>query len=493
MPRRTGPGPFVVLGIIALIPAIALYAVYGWSRGNIDDNEPAPPAPSPVVDPPLPADPLANAVLSFRRLPAVVSRDLNVERFRADVVPLLGSLNDLSCVAISVDGEPIGEYNAELPVIPASNMKLVVAATALEILGPEHRFRTSVVAQAAPADGIVEGDLALVGGGDPLLSSDWYPTSDLERLPVFDATSLDSLADSVVDAGVTRVTGAVLGDGSRYDDEFFAPGWGIGVAGLEAGPYDALLANDGRVLGEDQRSPDPNAGAAREFARLLTERGIQVAGTAASGAAAGSSEIASIESVPLSDVVAEMLTNSDNNTAELLVKEIGLGPDPADPTGATRQAGLDAMTAQLADWGIDTTGIAFADGSGLGLANTITCGALLAVLQRFESDGPLGAGLPVAAESGALADVFADTPVAGRLLGKTGTLNNPPFNQDPPAVKALSGYLPVDGGGAVEYTLVLNGPTISDQSEYRPIWGSLVDVLDGYPSGPSPADLGLVE
>ncbi len=89
---------------------------------------------------------------------------------------------------------------------------------------------------------------------------------------------------------------------------------------------------------------------------------------------------------------------------------------------------------------------------------------------------PLGTGLPVAGRDGHRSPTsFADHPVAGRLLGKTGTLNNPPFNQDPPAVKALAGYLPVDGGGAVEYTLILNGPTISDQSEYRPVWYDLVD------------------
>ena len=80
--------------------------------------------------------------------------------------------------------------------------------------------------------------------------------------------------------------------------------------------------------------------------------------------------------------------------------------------------------------------------------------------------------------------------VAGRLRGKTGTLNNPPFNEDPPAVKALAGYLPVDGGGAVEYVMILNGPTISDQSEYRPLWDQLVDVLVTYPSAAGPDQLG---
>ena len=112
------------------------------------------------------------------------------------------------------------------------------------------------------------------------------------------------------------------------------------------------------------------------------------------------------------------------------------------------------------------------------------------MLQRSGPDDTIGAALPVAGESGTLSDVFTEHPVAGRLLGKTGTLNNPPFNADPPAVKALAGYLPVEGGGAVEYVLVLNGPTISDQSEYRPIWDDLADTLDTYPSGPTPAESG---
>ena len=133
----------------------------------------------------------------------------------------------------------------------------MVAAAALDVLGDDFRYTTEVVTAEEPIDGVVEGDLVLVGGGDPLLSSDWYPTSNLERRPVFNATSLDSLADAVQAAGVTSIEGSVLGDGSRYDDEFFAPGWGNGVAGLEAGPYDALIVNDARVLGEDRRADDP--------------------------------------------------------------------------------------------------------------------------------------------------------------------------------------------------------------------------------------------
>jgi D-alanyl-D-alanine carboxypeptidase len=137
-------------------------------------------------------------------------------------------------------------------VIPASAQKLVVAAVALEQLGESFTYTTTVASASAPTAGVVDGDLYLVGGGDPLLSSDWYPESGLERFPVTSPTSLDSLADDVAAAGITTVTGGVIGDGSRYDDEFFAPGWGVGVAGLEGGPYDALLVNDARVLGEER-------------------------------------------------------------------------------------------------------------------------------------------------------------------------------------------------------------------------------------------------
>ncbi len=87
--------------------------------------------------------------------------------------------------------------------------------------------------------------------------------------------------------------------------------------------------------------------------------------------------------------------------------------------------------------------------------------------------------------------MFTDSEVAGRLIAKTGTLANAPFNADPPAVKSLSGYLPVDGGGLIEFAFVLNSPgTLTDQSVYRPIWDSFAEVLAAYPSGPSAADLG---
>ena len=110
----------------------------------------------------------------------------------------------------------------------------------------------------------MQGDLYLVGGGDPVLSADWYPVSNLERYPVMSPTRLEGLADALVSAGVTSVSGNVVGDASRYDDEYFAPSWGVGVAGLEAGPYDSLMVNDSRVLNDPLKANDPAEGAARD-------------------------------------------------------------------------------------------------------------------------------------------------------------------------------------------------------------------------------------
>jgi D-alanyl-D-alanine carboxypeptidase/D-alanyl-D-alanine-endopeptidase (penicillin-binding protein 4) len=188
----------------------------------------------------------------------------------------------------------------------------------------------------------------------------------------------------------------------------------------------------------------------------------------------------------MSSVVAEMLGNSDNNTAELVVKELGV----TDTSPGTREAGLAVIRDQLAEWGVSVDSLALADGSGLSPDNRTTCAALAEVLARYDLDSPVGQGLPIAGQTGTLSDVFVGHSVDGRLRGKTGTLNNPPFNADPPAVKALGGYLPIEGGGEVEYVLILNGPTISDQSEYRPIWDALADTLDTYPAGPTPAMLG---
>lgn len=481
---RRGPlvHPVAVLVLAALLPALALFATWRWAASRADGTEP-PPTTDPATAPaPTPA--LRTPLLSWRRAPATLARDANRAAFEAAIAEFGQSLNDTSCVAVALDGVLIGARNESVPVIPASNQKLLTAAVAVDVLGPDHRFTTEV-RSAAPRGGVAD-DLYLVGGGDPVLISAAYPNKN-DRFPVIHATSLDKLADQVAAAGITRVDGNVVGDGSRYDDEWFVPSWSPDVRVLEGGPYDALMVNDARVTGDDQRAQDPAEGAAREFIRLLEERGVTVGGGPATGSAPDSAQpIATVRSRRLPAIVAEMLMTSDNNTSELLVKEIGLAA-----TGeGSREAGLAAMGEAIEAWGGPAAGLALADGSGLSNDNRVTCAVLGAVLGRSGLDSPLGRGLPTAGESGTLAEIFVDTPVSGRMRAKTGTLGNPPFDSDPPAVKSLSGYVPVDGGGEIEFALILNGAgPLADQSTYRPIWDALAAALGAYPAGPTVAEL----
>lgn len=486
--RRQPPvNPVILLVGLALVPAAALFGVFRWADGKASASADAVPPPDPAaVAPPAPQPALSTGLLSFRRTAGELSRALNLAAFEGAVQPLLNAVNDRSCAAVSLDGRLVGERNLATVVIPASNQKVLVAAVAAEVLGEDFTYTTRLVGPAATG-GVIAGDVYLVGGGDPLLSGEWYETANLDRFGAFNTTPIDELARQLAGAGVTRIEGTLRGDGSRYDDEMYAPGWSEGVAGIEAGPYDALLVNDARVRNEEQRASDPNLAGVRELVRIMGEHGITVTGGAGTGTAPpGATELASVSSQPLPALLEEMLTNSDNNTAELMVKEIGL----SESGSGTRQAGLDAIARTIQGWGIDTTGLVLGDGSGLSLENRISCATLLGVLQHVGYESPVGHGLAIAGETGTLRESFVDTPLAGRLRGKTGSLNNVPYDQDPPAVKTLAGFLPVDGDGAIEYVLLLNGPMIVDQSEYRPVWAELVTSLNSFPAVAGPAVLG---
>lgn len=481
MARRRNPYPGLV--VVALVPALLLGGCWRFADGKAPEavEVPVPDSTAVAVTP----DPLGTPLLSVRRSPAVLARDVNLATFTAAAQSFLPQIDSTSCVAISVDGQPVASKNATLPLRPASNVKLLTAAVALEVLGEDFTYTTDV--RGSLDGGTVNGDLYLVGGGDPLLSSEWWRGPNT-KYPPFNTTSIEAFADAIVAAGVTAVTGAVVGDASRYDDEWYAPTWTSDVRFTEGGPVSALLANDSRES-NTQSSNDPAVGAATVLTAALQQRGVTIGGSPTKGTApAGLTTVASIVSQPMTAVVAEMLTTSDNNTAEMVLKEIGLKAGGA----GTREAGLAVLRSTMQAWGLPMDGVELVDGSGLSDENRLTCATLLALLQHLAPDDAVGQGLAVATqEGGTLSDAFDGTPMAGVLRGKTGTL----YNYDDgiggkPAAKALSGFVPVEGGGAIEFSMLLNGPQISEKVVYRPIWDAFATVVAGYPSGPTAGDLG---
>jgi D-alanyl-D-alanine carboxypeptidase/D-alanyl-D-alanine-endopeptidase (penicillin-binding protein 4) len=469
--RRINPVP--VLVVLALIPAAGLGVFWRFA-----DARRPPPVVQPVHPDPasLPAA-MATPLLSVRRAPGVLSRQVNVTALQVALQPLLASIDDNRCFALAIDGQQVAAKNEAIPLSPASNLKILTAAVALDALGPGFTYSTKVVG-ALGADGVVQGDLYLVGGGDPVLATAWWNGNN-PKWPPFNETSFESLADVIQQVGVKKITGGVVGDGSRYDDEFFPPAWVAADHVTQGGPIDALLANDSWQTPQVS-AKDPALGAATVLRGLLTDRGINVGGNASAGVAAtGAATIAEVKSQPLPAILAEMLTTSDNNTAEMVLKEIGYQVKAE----GTRAAGLQVIMDRLVSWGVPTAGVSLVDGSGLSDASRLTCATILGVLEHGSPTDAVGQGMPVAgATGGTLYNVFADSPLAGKLHGKTGTLN-PSCNPGQLGAKSLGGYVPQAGGGAIEFVLLQNGECIANN--YKPLWDQLGQALAPYPTGPT--------
>ncbi len=471
--RRAGRRRLVALLIVAaVVPPTLLLWVATSSASTAERGQP--PAVSVVATDP--AGHVATPLLSARRVPGVVTGQLATKDLLANLQQFSADLPAPSCVSVAVDATVVFDSNGGEPVMPASNMKLVVAAVALDKLGADYRFTTSV--NQGP-----DGTLYLVGGGDPVLGSQAYVdaalavaarnagSGSLSEAPVDIRTPVEQLADAVVAAGVTQVP-AVVGDDSRYDQERFVPSWPPDyAAGLEAGPIGALMIDDAFATFTPRftLAADPGREAAADFAKLLRDRGVAVGSSRTGTVAADAAALTSIQSPPLSDVVTEMMVTSDNNTAELLTKELGAVAGGA----GTREAGLQVVRDTLTAWGLPLDGVTLIDGSGLDRGDRLTCRLLLGVMDHAGTTGPVAASLPVANQTGTLTPYFAGNPLAGKLRAKTGTLTG---------AKALTGFVPSDDGHAVTFAFVYNGPNARESA--ASLWDRFGQALATYPFHP---------
>lgn len=145
------------------------------------------------------------------------------------------------------DGRVLYAHNSERLFVPASNMKLFTTALALSKLGAGYRLSTQIGAEVPiDADGVLQGDLELVGGGDPSLSGREYPyRSHAAPLAVYSFRVMDEMADQLVARGLKRVEGNIVGDDSRYVWEPQPGPWSSDSASREYGaPVSALILHD---------------------------------------------------------------------------------------------------------------------------------------------------------------------------------------------------------------------------------------------------------
>ena len=407
------------------------------------------------------------AVLSARRAPNTLSNNVRLGGLRRSLNSLQSRLPSNSCLTVDWLGETLINVRAKDALTPASAMKVLTAAAALDILGPTHTYKTDILATKTNTTGIVN-DLFFVGGGDPLIVRNEYIAS--EKYKTLNGTSLETLADQIASTGIRQISGSIVGIDSRYDDKRFVDIWPSEFHFTESGPLGALLVNDGVVVGNPMKPDDPAIAAATELRSMLIARGISVIGEARHDTTipGEATAVTSITSAPLSKILQEMLVNSDNNTAEMVLKEIGFAKKKLGSTAA----GLQAVNEYFAKQKVTPAPQVF-DGSGLSSSDKASCSTFMSVLNNQASQ--LAPMLAIAGTTGTLVSAFEDSPMSGRLLGKTGTLSG---------VKSLVGYLPIEGGQPVVFALMMNASGIDNKTAYRPIWNALGDALNKAKSTP---------
>ncbi len=435
--------------------------------------------------------PILAFALCLGRLPcgqAVAPNDLSK---RIDEIlnrPGLKKVQFSACVVRRDTGEVVYEKNPRLPLMPASNMKIVTTAGALEILGPDFAFVTRV--------GLSGEDLVVIGSGDPLFGDPEIAARNGHRRP----SILQDIIDRLIESGVVSLSNIVL-DVSVFDDQRIYPNWPANqlnqkyaceVSGLNynGNCADIVVLNQGgrivislepptdylnpindvwpRSYGRSRISLDRTevpgelvvSGTCRDragpysfavenpalfFGHLLrdglTKAGIHMTGQILERPMPDDADFRPLAEyrTPLGDCLMMANKESLGLAAEALFKRLGAQAS-LDGKGGSWESGRKVLSDYLRGLGIDDGEFYLSDGSGLSRDNRLSAWALTQILLHlagrpdwniFEST------LAVGGMDGTIENHFWEKPYRGRVRAKSGYLR---------AVRALSGVVRTDGG-----------------------------------------------
>ncbi len=417
-------------------------------------------------------------------------------RVQAEAQALLDGLlerrdgEQVAVLVVDEYGREIVAHDPDVAVLPASTLKVVTAAAALVTFGPQARFTTRLEATAPiDGDGVIRGDLHLVGTGDPVLATPEYGRWIYPARP---RTPFEDLAEQLAVAGVTRVEGDLVGLVERFDGPRVAEGWpdryfnsfdaryadGLAIdagvrtivsypdededdngdddAGDEDGDDDAADEEDADEEAEPSGPPDvriehtrePAEHAVAELVRLLEDHDIEVTGSSRVGDAAHGTvgRVATVSSPPLEEILRFAVQRSDNQITDAVFRAVG-----RQRTGTGSFAsGERALKQVLEGLGIDHHGAVFADGSGLSRDDRVTARMLVDLdrtMHRSRHAPTWRSLMAVMGESGTLSGRLSNTVAAGAFEGKTGTLRD---------VAALSGAVTGTDGRRYHLAVVAN-------------------------------------
>jgi D-alanyl-D-alanine carboxypeptidase/D-alanyl-D-alanine-endopeptidase (penicillin-binding protein 4) len=431
--------------------------------------------------------------------------------------------SQVSILVVSLQtGETLYELNSALAITPASNQKLLTAAAALTTLGPTYQFPT-----LAFIDTTVSPSVFLRGGGDPLLS-----TQDLDSLAGLIASHLPPGKSWTVIGDVSLFDDLEKGSGWCWDDDPDPTAMRISplslngntiriraLAGARAGdsvrleaiPPTSYISWDNEACTTDSahskleisrnwregsnqiivRGGISVADSVKEetldiegaawytltvFKECLAHRGVICSGLAVDTIPAHATSVAQI-SHGLDSILVYMIGTSDNLSAENLLKTLAVNRWGKPGTAS---AGAVVVKEVLQGFGVDTNRVVIADGSGVSRYNLISARTLIRILAALDARKDLRdlwrRSFPLAGVTGTLSGRMKNTPAAGSLLGKTGTLEG---------VSSLSGYVSTADGEPLAFSIIMEHfPTSS-----RP-YRLVQDRIGGFLAG---ANLGTYE
>ena len=340
-------------------------------------------------------------------------------------------------------GKVLFSKHGERAAQTGSVMKTLTSATALSVLGGDHRIPTTVTRESA-------NTVALVGHGDATLSAGGgtvYPG----------APTLAQLAQQVkAKVGAAPVTTIVTDDSYWSDADAWDPTWPVSERTIGYQPEVTALMVDGDranpAVATSPRSEDPVGRAGVAFRTALANAGVAGAGSAqiVKRATTGTETIATVSSQPVSALIGQMIPNSDNTLAEMLArvssKESGSNGSAASLSSVYQSA--------LRSYGLDPAGIVIKDGSGESASNAVSpefvAHLMVQVASGAKGLGTLANALPVSGQSGTLASRFtgANAVARGKVHAKTGWIDS---------ANTLGGYIDAADGSRLTFAFYAIG------------------------------------
>lgn len=315
------------------------------------------------------------------------------------------------------DDVPLYAMNEKQRLRPASCQKLVTAISALNFLGGNYQFNTQVYTTGEISNGVLQGDLYVVGGMDPLLT-----TSNLKQL-----------ADSLHRMGINSINGRLYRDVSRKDDLALGSGW---CWDDDYGPLTALSVDD-----KDQFSSI--------WPGLLRALGIMTKGSCTDKQCPNTATLLTSYNHSIDEVLVPMMKNSDNIYAESMFYQIAF---LSGQKRAGRKQAVSYIEKLISSLGLSTEPYQIADGSGLSLYNYVSPLMLCTLLKHAylteEIRNHLYPSLPVSAVDGTLEKRMIDSPAAQHIHAKTGTVDG---------VSTLSGYADASNGHLLIFSIMNQG------------------------------------